>query len=318
MKSALVTGAAGFIGSHLSEALLAAGYKVTGVDNFDPFYGRDIKEKNLATASQHPNFKLLEGDAGDQSLLNQAGDIDVVIHLAAKPGVLPSIKDPAAYIRANIGTTNSILEWMKSREMKKLVFASSSSVYGNNTKIPFEEDDDVNRPISPYAFTKRSCELMNYTYHTLYGFDIINLRFFTVYGERQRPDLAIHKFVKQIFDKKPITIYGDGSTARDYTYYADTVQGIMAAIDRVLSKGDLWETINLGNNSPVQLIDLVNAIGKAAGVEPVLVYEDMKPGDVNITYASIEKAKQILGYHPNTDLETGLARFITWYRENKT
>lgn len=318
MKSALVTGAAGFIGSHLSEALLAAGYKVTGVDNFDPFYGRDIKEKNLATASQHPNFKLLEGDAGDQSLLNQAGDIDVVIHLAAKPGVLPSIKDPAAYIRANIGTTNSILEWMKSREMKKLVFASSSSVYGNNTKIPFEEDDDVNRPISPYAFTKRSCELMNYTYHTLYGFDIINLRFFTVYGERQRPDLAIHKFVKQIFDKKPITIYGDGSTARDYTYYADTVQGIMAAIDRVLSKGGLWETINLGNNSPVQLIDLVNAIGKAAGVEPVLVYEDMKPGDVNITYASIEKAKQILGYHPNTDLETGLARFITWYRENKT
>jgi len=316
MKSILVTGAAGFIGSHLSEALLEAGYKVTGIDNFDSFYEREIKESNLQIALKHPQFFFIEGDAGDQNLLNAIPHkIDIVVHLAAKPGVLPSIKNPPAYIKNNIQLTNNLLEWMHKKEIKKLVFASSSSVYGNNAKIPFEEKDDVNEPISPYAFTKRTCELMNYTYHKLYGFDIINLRFFTVYGERQRPDLAIHKFVGSIINKKPITIYGDGKTARDYTYYADTVEGVIAAIKYVDQHNSVWEIINLGNRSPVYLIDLVNIIAKKANVEPVLIYEEMKPGDVNITYASIENANKILGYQPQTNLETGISNFIRWYKE---
>jgi UDP-glucuronate 4-epimerase len=314
-KAILVTGAAGFIGSHLCEALLNRGYKVTGIDNFDPFYDESIKRANLKTALFHDNFLFLEGDAGHTELLNEIpGKIDVVIHLAAKAGVLPSLKDPAAYIKVNVELTNSILEWMRNKGIKKLVFASSSSVYGNSTKTPFEESDNVNEPISPYAFTKRSCELMNYTYHTLYGMDIVNLRFFTVYGERQRPDLAIHKFVRLILNKRPITIYGDGETARDYTYFADTIDGVIAAVEYINRNEGVLETINLGNHHPVSLKELVQAIVDATDVEAKIVYEQMKPGDVNITYASIEKARRLLGYNPNTSLEEGLCNFIQWYR----
>lgn len=317
--SVLVTGAAGFIGSHLCEALLLDGYQVTGIDNFDPFYPRNFKEENLKKARSFPLFHFMDGDAGNQSLLGSIPHpIDMVVHLAAKPGVLPSIKDPAAYIQANVVVTNNILEWMKTKGMKKMVFASSSSVYGNNAKIPFEETDGVNEPISPYAFTKRSCELMNYTYHSLYGFDIINLRFFTVYGERQRPDLAIYKFVKNIYNRQPIPVYGDGSTSRDYTYYADTVQGIISAIEYNMSHSNVWQTFNLGNHQPVNLLTLIQTIGKVSGIEPVLVYEDMKPGDVQITYADITKAQAALNYHPMTNLESGLRQFITWFQsENR-
>jgi UDP-glucuronate 4-epimerase len=315
-KNILVTGAAGFIGSHLCEALLKQGYKVYGLDNFDSFYGRQEKKRNLELCFESTNFIFLEGDAGDTVLLNSIEEnIDVVAHLAAKAGVLPSLKDPAAYIRNNIEVTNALLEWMRHRQINKLVFASSSSVYGNNTTIPFGEEDAVNGPISPYAFTKRSCELMNFTYHSLYGFNIINLRFFTVYGERQRPDLAIRKFVDNIFKDKPITIYGDGSTARDYTYFADTVSGILAAITYVEQNEKVWEIINLGNHTPVKLIDLVHAIAHAAGKEPRLVYENPKPGDVDITFASIEKAKKMLNYLPETRLEEGLKNFVQWYQK---
>lgn len=311
-----MTGAAGFIGSHLCEALLNEGFTVTGIDNFDPFYDRSVKEKNLELSLSHSNFHFKEGDAGNSDLLNSIHhSIDIVVHLAAKPGVLPSIMNPSAYIRTNIEATGNLLEWMQQKGLRKLVFASSSSVYGNNASIPFSEEDGVNEPISPYAFTKRSCELMNYTYHMLYQFDIVNLRFFTVYGERQRPDLAIHKFVRQIFSHQPITIYGNGTTARDYTYYSDTVSGIIAAIDYVATHKGVWETFNLGNHSPVTLIDLVNTIGNKAGIEPVLVYEPMKPGDVNITYASIDKAGEKLGYHPRVKLEDGIKNFIGWYKE---
>lgn len=316
-KTILVTGAAGFIGSHLCEALLALDYKVYGIDNFDHFYNRSEKERNIDSCLKSSKFVFIEGDAGDIELLNGiAVKIDIVVHLAAKAGVLPSLKDPIAYIRNNIAVTNIILEWMHHRHLKKLVFASSSSVYGNNALIPFSEDDPVNGPISPYAFTKRSCELMNYTYHNLYGFDVVNLRFFTVYGERQRPDLAIRKFVNNIFNDKPITIYGDGSTARDYTYFADTVNGIISAIHYLDKHEKVWEIINLGNHTPVKLIDLVNAIGEVVGKQPKLIYEDFKPGDVNITYANIDKAKAILGYNPETGLKEGLQNFVDWYQRH--
>jgi UDP-glucuronate 4-epimerase len=315
MTSVLITGAAGFIGSHLCELLLKKGYRVTGIDNFDPFYDEKIKKSNLDLSLRDSNFSFFPGDAGDKNLLNKIGHkIDVIVHLAAKAGVLPSLKDPNAYIRANIEMTNNILEWMREKSIKKLVFASSSSVYGNNTTIPFDESGNVNQPISPYAFTKRSSELMNYTYHCLYGLDIINLRFFTVYGERQRPDLAIHKFVRLLLSGQPITIYGKGDTARDYTYYADTVNGVVKAIEYIINNNGVWETFNLGNNRPVALIDLISAIAKAAGAEPKLQYEDMKPGDVNITYANIEKAGKILGYRPATSLEDGLKNFVHWYK----
>lgn len=314
-KSILVTGAAGFIGSHLCEALLRLNYKVLGIDNFDPFYNEELKKSNLEHCLKDSNFSFLQGNAGDRELLDRiTHKIDVIVHLAAKAGVLPSLKDPNAYIRTNIEMTNNILEWMRDRSIQKLVFASSSSVYGNNTAIPFDESDNVNHPISPYAFTKRSSELMNYTYHCLYGIDIINLRFFTVYGERQRPDLAIHKFVRLMLNGQPITVYGKGDTARDYTYYTDTVNGITKAIDYIINNNGVWETFNLGNHRPVALIDLINAIGKAVGATPNLRYEDMKPGDVNITYANIEKAGKILGYRPETSLEEGLKNFVHWYK----
>jgi nucleoside-diphosphate-sugar epimerase len=315
-KTILVTGAAGFIGSHLCEALLRSNHKVIGVDNFDPFYSRQEKESNLSHSKKSSNFLFLEGNAGDTQLLNRIPEkIDIVVHLAAKAGVQPSLKNAPGYIDTNIGVTNALLEWMREKTIPKFVFASSSSVYGNNAKIPFEEKDPVNEPISPYAFTKRSCEIMNYTYHSLYGFDIINLRFFTVYGERQRPDLAIRKFVHNIYAGKPITVYGDGKTARDYTYYADTVNGVMSAINYVCNHSKVWDIINLGNNNPVSLIDLIDSIASATGIDPILVYEEMKPGDVNITYANIEKGKQILDYQPQVSLQTGIRNFVKWYKQ---
>jgi nucleoside-diphosphate-sugar epimerase len=312
----LVTGCAGFIGSHLTERLLASGYRIIGVDNFDSFYARSYKERNLTLASEHPNFSFIEADIRQTDWLSQLVEpVDTVIHLAGKAGVRPSIEQPGDYISTNIVGTHNLLEWMRTRDITKMVFASSSSVYGNNEKIPFSETDSVEQPISPYAFTKRACELLTYNYHHLYGMGIINLRFFTVFGERQRPDLAIHKFVKMIANDEPITMYGMGDTSRDYTYVADTVDGIVGALNYVNSHANAYEIVNLGNHNPVTLQTLVETIYRLMDKEPKVINLPKQAGDVERTFADVSKAAQLLGYQPKVSLEDGLSRFVAWYRK---
>lgn len=313
MDTILVTGCAGFIGSHVCELLLKNGYKVIGVDNFDPFYPRAIKEKNLNNFIGHNNFKFYELDITSGLNVVQEQDIKLVVHLAAKAGVRPSIEDPAGYNLANITGTQKVHEFMQARAIRKLVFASSSSVYGNNKKVPFNEEDNVDNPISPYAFTKKAGELMNYTFHHLYKADIVNLRFFTVYGPRQRPDLAINKFIQKISNNEPLVLFGTGDTARDYTYVDDTAAGILAAIRYCMANEDVYQTVNLGNSSPVALTDLVNTIYSIMNREKQLIYEPMQPGDVDITFADIEKAGSLFNYHPQTDIKTGLKKYIDWF-----
>jgi len=318
MASYLVTGCAGFIGSHLCEKLLREGHDVIGIDNFDPFYGRDIKEKNLSHYKNHSNFQFIEGDLKDVKTFNNISkNIDIIIHLAAKAGVLPSLKDPIAYLNDNVIATQNLLNLCKERNIKKFVFASSSSIYGNNKTIPFNETDNVDRPISPYAASKKACELITHTAHHLYNLDVINLRFFTVFGPRQRPDLAIHKFIKLIDLGKEITMYGDGSTARDYTFVNDTVQGIVNACDYIKNHNNLYEIVNLGNNTPVKLSDLIATIEKVMNKKANIIRQPMQPGDVDITFANIEKAKKLFHYAPSTSLEEGVASFVKWYHEQK-
>lgn len=318
MKTILITGCAGFIGSHLTESLLEQEYNVIGIDNFDAFYDRQIKHNNLKRSSNRSNFHFIEADiCNKNTFIEIKQSIDVVIHIAAKAGVLPSINDATGYINTNIQGTNNILEFIKERKIKKMLFASSSSVYGNNKVVPFSEEHPVENLISPYAFTKRSCELMNHVYHHLYGIDIINLRFFTVYGPRQRPDLAIHKFVKLIDSGKEITMYGAGDTARDYTYINDTVSGIVSALSYLNNNDNVFEIINLGNNQPVKLIDLINTIYKAMDIKPNVKVLPMQPGDVDITFADISKAEKLLGYVPKTSINEGIRKFINWYYEQK-
>lgn len=313
----LITGCAGFIGSHLTELFLEKGHTVVGIDNFDPFYSKELKAKNLTVAKNNKNFSFIELDIRESAEFSTLPkDIELVIHLAAKAGVRPSIEAPKDYIDTNITGTINILEWMKDTGIRKMLFASSSSVYGNNKKIPFSETDSVDEPISPYAFTKKACELLNHNYYHLYKISILNLRFFTVYGPRQRPDLAIRKFVDNIKHDKPIHLFGDGSTARDYTYVKDTVSGIYCAFNYINSKQNVFDTINLGNNSPVKLNELVSCIYGVLGKKPNLVYEPMQPGDVDITYADITKAKKLLGYNPSTDLKTGITNFVKWYEDS--
>jgi nucleoside-diphosphate-sugar epimerase len=316
MNKILVTGCAGFIGSHLTERLLKEGNQVYGLDNFSRFYGRSIKEDNLSHFRDHPRFTFYEVDIRERGKLHKCLNekVDLVVHIAAKAGVRPSIENPQDYIDVNISGSKNVLDWMVANGCKKLVFASSSSVYGNQEVFhPFTEDQDDTEPISPYAFTKRAAELANHVYHHLYEMDIINLRFFTVYGPRQRPDLAIHKFIRMIHEGEAITIYGDGETARDYTFISDIVQGIRSAMDYVTEREKVFETINLGNNQPVYLKDLVKLIFELMQAEPRVVYEEMKEGDVNITYANIEKAKRLLDYAPTTSIREGLMQFINWY-----
>lgn len=312
----LVTGCAGFIGSHLTERLLASGYRVVGVDNFDSFYARRIKERNLSLAKKHANFSFIEADIRQTDWLNEINaDVDTVIHLAGKAGVRPSIEQPSDYISTNIVGTHNLLGWMRARGISKMVFASSSSVYGNNEKIPFSETDSVDQPISPYAFTKRSCELLNHTYHHLYGMGIINLRFFTVYGERQRPDLAIHKFVGMMANDEPITMYGTGDTSRDYTYVSDIVDGIVAALDYLNQHPGTYEIVNLGNQNPVTLQNLVQTLYRLMDKEPQVANLPKQAGDVERTFADVSKAARLFGYQPRVSLEDGLRRFVTWYRK---
>jgi len=315
MSNYLVTGCAGFIGSHLTEKLLASGHTVYGVDNFDPFYPRNIKERNIAAVRNHPQFQFFEISLSDYQMVRRVplDEVDVVIHLAGKAGVRPSIQDPNGYIDANIVATQNILNRMRDAGKKKLVFASSSSVYGNMPETPYREDMDVSNPISPYAFTKKACELINYTFHHLYGMDILNLRFFTVYGPRQRPDLAIHKFIHLMKSGRPIPVFGDGSTSRDYTFVADTVDGIVRAIGYVEANSGIYDIMNLGNNTPISLNDLIGTIAKVSGITPTIDRKPMQPGDVNITFADISRAQNLLGYQPKTKLEDGIRSFMTWF-----
>jgi nucleoside-diphosphate-sugar epimerase len=302
----------------LSEKLLKSGHQVIGIDNFDPFYHWQIKERNLSGFINHPAFRFIEVDLADFPSLTKSlkhEQVDVVVHLAGKAGVRPSIDDPQAYIRANITATQNVLDLMKRKNIKKMAFASSSSVYGNSKETPFHEGQDVNQPISPYAFTKKACELINHTYHALYGLDIVNLRFFTVFGPRQRPDLAIHKFTKLILNGEEIPMFGDGSTSRDYTYYEDTISGIESAINYLQKHEQVYEIINLGNNQPVKLADMVAAIEKACGIKANIKQLPMQPGDVDITFANIEKAKTLLGYNPQYSFEEGVKNFVAWYKE---
>ena len=310
----LVTGCAGFIGSHLCEKIIAEDNNtVIGLDNFDPSYSRSVKENNINQLRNSDRFQLIEGDIRDAACVDhifQANEIDVIAHLAARAGVRPSIKDPIGYQDVNINGTVVMLEAAKMFGVKKFVFASSSSIYGNNKKVPFAETDNVDFPISPYAATKKACELLCYTYHHLCGMDVTCLRFFTVYGPRQRPDLAIHKFTKLIEADEPIPVFGDGSMCRDFTYIDDIINGITAAIDRCHG----YEIYNLGESRPVRLDQLINKIEKALDKKAIIDRKPEQPGDVKQTYASVTKAKQQLGYNPNTEIVAGLDKFVKWFR----
>jgi UDP-glucuronate 4-epimerase len=315
MKTILVTGCAGFIGSTLCDQLLLSQNRVIGIDNFDAFYDRSVKEGNLKKCMRSDLFTLIEGDICEHETFELIKDkVDMVVHIAAKAGVRPSISDPKSYMNVNVTGTFNLLEWMKSRSIEKMIFASSSSVYGNNKTIPFSENDLVDEPISPYAFSKKSAELLNHTYHHLYNMDIINLRFFTVYGERQRPDLAINKFVKSMLAGKPITLFGDGHTARDYTYIRDIVDGITRAMSYLEREKKVYEILNLGNNNPVSLIHLVDMLYEITGAKRNIEFESSQPGDVDRTFANISKARGLLGYEPKTSLREGLENYVNWMR----
>jgi len=308
----LVTGCAGFIGSHVVDRLLLMGKSVVGIDNFDPFYDQSIKMKNIEHNLDKENFTFHSADIRDKDRMEQIlddSDIDTIIHLAARAGVRPSIQDPLLYEDVNIKGTMNILELSKGRHIKKFVFGSSSSVYGINEKIPFSEEDPVEKAISPYAASKRACEIFCYTYHHLYGIPTACLRFFTVYGPRQRPEMAIHKFVRSIDQGKEIEMYGDGISRRDYTYYSDIVDGIIASVDKEFG----YEVINLGNSNVVELRYLIQLIEENLGKKARIKKLPAQPGDVRVTYADITKAERLLGYDPQVGIEEGIKRFVQWY-----
>lgn len=313
MKNIIVTGGAGFIGNNLISRLLLLGHKITCLDNFDPFYDPKIKLKNIADFKKNKNFKLIKADITNFDLLQKkiVGDFDAVIHLAAKAGVRPSIQNPSIYCLVNTLGTQNMLQLAHTLGIQKFIFASSSSVYGENPNTPWCEDDFVLKPISPYAATKLSGELLGRVYSDLYGMQFLALRLFTVYGPAQRPDLAIHKFFKQIKSNQPIDVYGDGGTLRDYTYVYDIVSGIEAALDYVTSK---YEIINLGNNQPIKLIELISLIEEVASKKAQKNFLPAQPGDVTVTYANIEKARRLLNYRPKTSMKEGLENFHRWLK----
>ena len=308
----IVTGAAGFIGSHVVDQLLTQNHQVTGLDNFDPFYPALTKRANLAEAQKSPHFQLVEGDVRNRSLLeNLYAQVnpDAVIHLAARAGVRPSLEDPSLYMDVNvIGTTNIFEAARVMKNPPKVVYASSSSVYGDRDTAPFRESEDVDSPISPYAASKRACEIIASTYHHLYGLRITGLRFFTAYGPRNRPDLAIAKFTRLIRENKPIPFFGDGSTRRDYTYVGDIADGVIRAMN-CCEKLHLY---NLGNSNPVSLGDLISLLADKIGQPAILDHQPAQPGDVRQTFADISLARRELGFSPATDLATGIDRYIRW------
>jgi UDP-glucuronate 4-epimerase len=311
-RHALVTGGAGFIGSHVVDRLLRDGWRVTIIDTFDPFYDGEIKRNNLKTANSSDRVRLIEADIRDlhSGRHRVPADIDVIVHLAAKPGVQPSLSDPVGFQDVNVGGTQRVLELARTLGVTQFVFASSSSVYGINPHVPWREDDYVLRPISPYASTKVSGELLGHVYSHLYGIRFVALRFFTVYGPRQRPDLAIHKFAQLMREGRPIPFFGDGSTRRDYTFIRDIIQGIIAAIEYSSSQ---FEVINLGNDRTVTLAEMVETLEQTLGVRAKLQRKSIQPGDVPQTWADISKAHSLLGYMPATSFDRGVREFVDWF-----
>lgn len=306
----LVTGAAGFIGSNFVEALLLDGARVTAVDNFDPFYSRELKEANLVFALNQSRFRFVEADISDRkALAHIKAPYDCVVHLAGKGGVRPSILNPIAFQEVNVGGTQTLLEFARDCGVPQFIFASSSSVYGINPNTPWSEDDHLLRPISPYASNKLSGELLGHVYSHLYGIRFIALRFFTVYGPRQRPDLAIRKFADKILAGQPLSIFGTGNSSRDYTYIDDIVAGIRAAVKYSASS---YEVINLGNNRPITLMQTIHALEGALRRKALLDFRPEEPGDVPQTCANITKAKDLLGYDPQTPFDEGIGRFASW------
>lgn len=320
MKTYFITGAAGFIGSSLAERLLKEGNKVVGIDNFCDFYNPTIKENNIKEINLNENFKLYKNDIRDRQAIEKIfkeNNIDVVIHLAAMAGVRPSIENPVLYQEVNCMGTQNILEEMKLNNITNLVMASSSSVYGNCKTVPFKEDMIVDFAISPYAATKKANEVMTHVYHKLFNFNVIMLRFFTVFGPKQRPDLAINKFTRLMLEDKEIPMFGDGTTSRDYTYIEDIVDGIIKSAKYVENNNNVYEILNLGNSTPVTLKEMINTIAKVLGKEPKINQLPMQPGDVQRTFADISKAKELIGYDPKTSFEKGIENFVEWYKINK-
>lgn len=311
MRNVFITGVAGFIGSNLALRMLREGWSVTGIDNFDDFYDPGIKRAAVNKLRGYTAFQIAEGDIRDRKLLDRifaSEKPDLVIHLAARAGVRPSIEQPELYYDVNVTGTLVLLEAMRNSGIRDLLFASSSSVYGNNQKVPFSETDPVDYPISPYAATKKAGELLCYTYHHLYDFNIFCLRFFTVYGPGQRPEMAIQQFGKKITEGSPITLFGDGNSRRDYTFIDDILSGIIASAEKLSG----YEVINLGNSDTISLIDLVHGIEDTLGKKAVIEWKPMQPGDVEITYADISKAGKLLGYKPDYPVHKGL---LTMFRK---
>jgi UDP-glucuronate 4-epimerase len=313
MKNILITGVAGFIGSHLADALLERGDQITGIDNFNTYYAPGIKRRNIAGALQHENFTLHETDIQDEAALRaifEKTEPEVVVHLAARAGVRPSLQDPNLYHRVNVIGGQHILDACRDFRTPHLVFASSSSVYGGSTDVPFSETNPVMRPISPYAATKRMNELQAHVYSHVYGVNVTMLRFFTVYGPRQRPDMAIHKFTRRILDGEAIPVFGDGGTKRDYTYIEDIIDGVVRCADRPFD----YEIFNLGEHHTTSLSELIALIEKHTGEKAVIDRQPLQPGDVEITYADIAHAREKLGYNPQFTMDEGIARFVAWLR----
>ena len=319
MKTYLITGGAGFIGSTLADRLLQEGQKVIVIDNFNDFYNPKIKENNVKHNLLNPNYKLERIDIRNEKEVNRVFEenrIDNVMHLAAMAGVRPSIENPILYQEVNCLGSQNILEAMKKYDVKNIVFASSSSVYRNTKTVPFKETDIVDYAISPYAATKKANEVMCHVYHKLYNLNVIMLRFFTVYGERQRPDLAINKFTRLILEGQPIPVFGDGTTSRDYTYVQDIVDGIMKSFKYIEENKNVYEILNLGESEPITLDGMIKTIEKVLNKKAIINRLPMQPGDVNRTYADISKAKSMIGYNPNTSFEDGIKKFVKWYKEN--
>jgi UDP-glucuronate 4-epimerase len=315
MSRVLVTGAAGFIGSHLCERLVSAGHEVHGFDNFDAFYPRAVKEKNLAALRGQPRWRFTEGDIVRDPL--PTAGIDAIVHLAARPGVQPSLNDPGGYMDANVTGTARLLEQARRAGIVRIVFGSSSSVYGASTPAPFVEDAVADAPISPYAASKRAGELVTRVFSHLYGTRVACLRFFTVYGPRQRPDLAIHRFTARIMAGQPIVMRGDGSSARDYTYVSDIVDGVVASLDWTARQDGAgpWRVFNLGGGERVRLDHLIAVIAAAAERQPIIERSADQPGDVPLTAADLSRSERELGYRPKVGIEEGVRRFVAWYRE---